>query len=179
MALKATICKVELAISDMDRHVYETVNLTLAQHPSETTERIMVRLLAFAFNAQERLEFTRGLSTDDEPDLWLKNYSDEIELWIELGQPDDKRIRKACNKAKQVIIYGYHGRPAALWWDSVKSECARHDNLRVVNLDAAAVSQLEQLHQRTMRLQATIQDGLLWLGDENHSIEVASEVWQG
>jgi uncharacterized protein YaeQ len=178
MALKATICKAELAISDMDRHFYQTFNLTLAQHPSETTERIMVRLLAFAFNAHERLEFTRGLSTDDEPDLWQKNYSDDIDVWIELGQPDEKRIRKACSRARQVIVYGYHGRPAQMWWDSLKSVCGRFDNLKVVNLDSAATGQLVKLHQRGMRLQATIQDGLVWLGDENQSIEISSEVWK-
>lgn len=105
MALKATIFKAEISISDMDRHYYQEHPLTIAQHPSETNERMMVRLLAFALNADERLEFTKGLSADDEPELWNKNYSDEIELWIELGQPDEKRIRKACGRSRQVIIY--------------------------------------------------------------------------
>jgi len=173
MALKATIYKAELMVSDMDRHHYQTYNLTIAQHPSETTERMMVRLAAFALNAGTELEFTRGLSTDDEPDLWARSLSDEIDLWIELGQPDEKRIRKACSRARQVIIYGYHGRPAMLWWEQLEKFCRRYSNLKVFNLDASAIEQLQQLCGRTMRLQASIQDGTLWLGDTEQSIELS------
>ena len=93
MAPKATVIKAELQVTDLDRHYYASHNLTLAQHPSETDERLMVRLLAFALHADERLEFGRGLSDEDEPALWKRNYSDEIELWIELGQPDESRLR--------------------------------------------------------------------------------------
>ncbi len=107
MALKATIFKAELQIADIDRSYYQAHSLTLARHPSETEQRMMVRLLAFALHADERLLFGRGLSTDDEPDLWLKNLHDEIELWIELGQPDEKRVRKTCARARNVIIYTY------------------------------------------------------------------------
>lgn len=178
MALKATICKAELAISDMDRHVYETFTLTLAQHPSETIERIMVRLLAFALNANPQLEFTKGLSADDEPDLWLKRYSGEIGLWIELGQPDERRLRKACARAEQVIVYGYHGRNARIWWDGIQSACQRFDNLAIINLDGSAVSQLEALYQRNMQLQITIQDGLIWLADQTRTVELGTEVWK-
>jgi uncharacterized protein YaeQ len=98
MALKATVVKAELQVSDMDRHYYASHNLTLAQHPSETDERLMVRLLAFALNADERLEFGKGLSSDDEPDLWRRDYTGDIELWIDLGQPDESRIRKASGR---------------------------------------------------------------------------------
>ncbi len=100
MASKATVYKAELQISDMDRHYYATHVLTVAQHPSETDERLMVRLLAFALHAQERLEFGRGVSSDDEPDLWLRSLSGEIELWVDLGQPDEARIRRACGRAR-------------------------------------------------------------------------------
>src|SRR5680860_958910 len=109
MALKATIFKATLNIADMDRHYYADHQLTLAQHPSENDERMMIRLLAFALNAREGLEFTKGLSTDDEPELWQKSLSDEIELWIELGLPDESRLRKACNRSKQVILYTPYG----------------------------------------------------------------------
>ena len=99
MALSATICKADLNIVDMDRHYYQQHSLTVAQHPSENDERLMIRLLAFALHADEFLSFTKGLSTDDEPDLWQKSLSGEIELWIELGLPSEKRLKKACGRA--------------------------------------------------------------------------------
>ena len=111
MAIKATICKANLQIADMDRGYYNDLTLTIAQHPSETDERMMVRLLAFALHASEGLKFTEGISAeDDEPDIWQKNMSGEIEIWIEVGLPDEKRIRKACNRAKQVYLYPYGGK---------------------------------------------------------------------
>ena len=129
MALKATIFKATLSIADMDRHYYADHHLTLARHPSETDERMMIRLLAFALNASDRLEFTRGLSTDDEPELWQKSLSDEIELWIELGLPEESRLRKACNRAREVVLYTYGGRAVPLWWNKHQSKLARFDNL--------------------------------------------------
>ena len=105
MAQKSTIYKAELSISDMDRHYYETHKLTVAKHPSETDERLMVRLLAFALSAREQLEFSKGLSSDDEPDVWEKSLSGEIELWITLGLPSEKIVRQSCGKAREVIIY--------------------------------------------------------------------------
>src|SRR5512147_2812560 len=110
MALSATTCKAELAISDMDRHYYATHALTLAQQPSETDERMMIRLLAFALFAHERLEFGKGLSTTEEPALWLKEYSGEIRLWIEVGLPDERALRKACGRAENVVVLAYGGR---------------------------------------------------------------------
>ena len=112
MSPKSTVYKVELQVSDLDRHYYQEHNLTLALHPSETEERLMVRLLAFAMNADERLLFGRGLSTDDEPDLWQRDDTGEIALWIETGQPDEADIRRACGRARQVLIYTYSGRSA-------------------------------------------------------------------
>ncbi|WP_230369927.1 YaeQ family protein [Paludibacterium denitrificans] len=116
MALSATIYKVNLTLSDMDRSYYASHNLTLAQHPSETIERLMLRLTAFALHASDTLSFTRGLCADDEPELWQKNYSDEIELWIDLGEPDEKRLKKACSRAEQVVLYSYGGRASEVWW---------------------------------------------------------------
>ncbi len=104
MAISSTINKVSLNIADMDKHYYQSHELTVAQHPSETNFRFMIRLIAFMVNANEQLRFTKGLSTDDEPELWGKSLTDDIELWIDLGQPDEKRIRKACGRSKQVII---------------------------------------------------------------------------
>ena len=159
MALKATIYKAALQVSDMDRQYYAGHELTLAQHPSETEERLMVRLLAFALHAHERLEFGRGLSTDDEPDLWRKSLTGEIEQWIEVGQPDEQRIRKACGRARQVIVINYSGRASDTWWDKISANLARSKNLTVINIPAATVQALADLADRNMQLQCLIQDG--------------------
>ena len=167
MAPKATIYKAELQVSDMDRHYYATHALTLARHPSETDERLMVRLLAFALHADERLEFGRGLSTDDEPDLWRKSLTGEIEQWIELGQPDEQRIRKACGRARQVIVISYGGRSAEIWWDKIAIGLARSKNLTVIDIPAATVQELAALADRNMQLQCLIQDGQVqWMSEK-------------
>jgi uncharacterized protein YaeQ len=117
MAAKATVFKAELSVSDMDRHYYATHQLTLAMHPSETEERLMVRVLAFALNASERLAMGRGISsTEEEPELWARDLTGAIDLWIEVGQPDEQRLRKACGRAKEVRVYCYSGRSAGVWW---------------------------------------------------------------
>ena len=137
MALKATIFKSELQITDLDHDYYQAHALTLARHPSETDERMMVRLLAFAQHASETLAFTRGLSTVDEPDLWQLGPAGNIELWIDLGQPDERRIRKACSKARQVCIYCYSGHSAALWWERLAGRLGNLRNLGVINIPPA------------------------------------------
>jgi len=172
MALKATIYKAELQISDMDRHYYASHALTLAQHPSETTERLMVRLLAFALHADERLEFGRGLSTEDEPDLWRRSLTGEIEQWIEVGQPDEQRIRKACGRARQVIVISYGGRGADVWWDRVSAGLARSKNLTVIDVPAAAAQALGEIADRNMELQCLIQDGQTQVMSAKNTITV-------
>jgi uncharacterized protein YaeQ len=176
VALKSTVFRAELQVSDMDRHYYATHALTLARHPSETDERLMVRLLAFALFADERLEFGRGLSSDDEPDLWLKSRSGEIELWIDLGQPDDSRIRKACGRAEQVVVINYSGRAADLWWDKVSAAVSRCGNLTVIDIAPATVASLAALADRGMRLQCMIQDGQAELYFEGSSVAVEKTV---
>ncbi|MDF1763706.1 MAG: YaeQ family protein [Oleibacter sp.] len=176
MALKATIYKAELTISDMDRNHYATYPLTIAQHPSETTERMMLRLAVFARHASESLEFSRGLSSEDEPDLWQRSYSNEIELWIELGTPDEKRLRKACGRSQNVILYGYHGNAFDIWWQQNKDKCRRLSNLTVYRLSETLATELQVLCARTMRLQATLQDGNMWLGNDVESIEVTPDL---
>ncbi|NVJ94783.1 MAG: YaeQ family protein [Marivivens sp.] len=168
MAQKATIYKVELTVSDMDRHYYETHKLTIAKHPSETDERMMVRLLAFALNAHEQLEMTKGISTDDEPDIWQKSLSDELELWIALGLPSDKVVRQSCAKAQKVVIYTYGGRTADVWWDKIQNSTSRFDNLQVISLSEQATSELAGLADRSMKLQVNIQDGdvMVSVGDQ-------------
>jgi uncharacterized protein YaeQ len=158
MALNATIYKAELQISDMDRHYYATHALTLARHPSETEERLMVRLLAFALFADERLEFGKGLSSEDEPDLWRKALSGEIEQWIDLGQPDEQRIRRACGRAREVIVVNYGGRASDVWWEKNAGTLARSKNLVVIDVSSATAA-LTAIVERSMRLQCNIQDG--------------------
>lgn len=172
MALNATIYKVELQISDMDRHYYATHALTLARHPSETEERLMVRLLAFALYAEDRLEFGKGISDEDEPALWRKAYTDEIKLWIEVGQPDETRIRKACGRARQVVVVSYGGNAAEIWWNKVGAALGRNKNLTVLDIPARTVAELVALLQRGMRLQVLVQDGQLQLMNETDAVAV-------
>ncbi len=174
MALKSTVYKAELQINDLDRNYYRTHHLTVARHPSENDARMMVRLLAFAIHASDDLTFTKGISTQDEPDIWEKSLSGEIERWIDLGQPDEKRLRKAAGRARQVVVYTYNGRSTAVWWAQLHDRLGRFDNLSVWNIDDSAVEQLGALAQRGMRLQVTLQDGELYIGDENgRSVQVA------
>lgn len=172
MASNATVFKAELQVTDMDRHYYASHNLTLAQHPSETDERLMVRLLAFALFADERLTFGRGLSDEDEPALWKRSYSDEIELWIELGQPDESRLRKASGRSREVVVVGYGGNAAEMWWKRNAAALARLRNLTVLELAPADVQAATALLARGMRLTAMIQDGELQLMDTERTVEV-------
>jgi uncharacterized protein YaeQ len=172
MAAKATIYKAELQVTDLDRHYYASHALTLAQHPSETDTRLLVRLLAFALHADERLEFGRGLSDEDEPALWRRDYTGAIEQWIELGQPDETRLRKASARAQQVVVVGYGGQAAEAWWKRNAGALARLRNLSVLELDDAEVEAAAALLGRGMRVTAMIQDGELQLMDADRSVTV-------
>ena len=172
MALKAIIFKVELKIADIDRNYYADHALTLARHPSETDERMMVRLLAFALNASDALQFGPGLSSEDEPDLVEKDLTGQIELWIDVGLPDGRSIRKACGRAKEVKVFAYGGRAASLWYEQNRDAFERLANLSVVELPAEATRALGAMAQRSMRLQFTIQDGLVWIDDGNMHVQV-------
>lgn len=175
MALKATVFKATLNVADMDRHYYADHHLTLARHPSETDERMMVRLLAFALNAGDGVEFTRGLSTDDEPELWQKSLTGEIELWIELGLPEEDRIRKASNRARQVILYAYGGRATPIWWDKHGTRLQRFRNLRVISLQQEETAALAGLADRGMNLQINIQDGEVTINNERQLVSLNPE----
>ncbi|PKL24375.1 MAG: hypothetical protein CVV46_17030 [Spirochaetae bacterium HGW-Spirochaetae-2] len=176
MAIKATVFKANLQIADMDRHYYQDHALTMAQHPSETDERMMVRLLVFALHAAEYLEFGQGMTDDDEADLWQRDLTGAIELWIDVGIPDERLIRKACGRANQVIVYSYGGRVAEMWFAQNKSQFERQKNLTVINLPMESTAALAGLTQRTMNLQCTIQDGQVWLSDGEKSVQVEREV---
>ena len=178
MAQKATIYKVELSVCDMDRHYYETHKLTVAKHPSETDERLMVRMLAFALNANENLELTKGLSTDDEPDIWRKSLSGELELWVALGLPSEKVVRQSCGKADKVIVYCYGGRTAEMWWEKIKNSTTRFENLQVVNLLDTNTSELAKLASRAMKLQVNVQDGEAMVSVDESIVYVSPAKWK-
>lgn len=171
MALKATIYKADLQIADMDRHVYGDHALTIARHPSETDERMMVRVLAYALHAQEGIAFTKGLFDVDEPEVWVKNLAGEITLWIDLGQPDDARIRRACSRADQVVVLCYSS-SCEVWWKQIASKLTRFTNLTVLQLPAETSPALAALAERSMRLQCMVQDGEIWINTDTASVPV-------
>ena len=179
MALRSTVHKLELSVADIDRGRYADHSLTLALHPSETEERLMLRVLAFALFADERMRFGRGLSAEDEPDLARVDDTGAIELWIEVGLPDEKWVRKACGRAGQVVVLAYGGSRAELWWRQNGGALARCANLSVVAIDPEASGALARLAARTMRLSATLQDGQAWIGDGETSVQVVPKWWRG
>ena len=172
MALKSTIFKAELSVADVDRGYYRDHALTLARHPSEADERMMVRLLAFALHADESLEFGRGLSTEDEPDLWRRDLTGVVEQWIEVGLPDEREVRKACGRARQVHVLAYGGRAVDLWWQGAQEKLSRQDRLAVSEVPIEASRALAQLAARDMRLQVTIQEGHVYIADGATSVPV-------
>jgi uncharacterized protein YaeQ len=177
MALKATIYKATLQIADMDRHVYGDHGATIARHPSETDERMMMRLLAFALNVpadnhQGALDFAKSLWDTDEPDLWQKDLTGQIVHWIDVGQPDEKRLMKASPRSERVSVYSFtHSTP--IWWSGIATKLTRARNLAVWQVPAEQSQALAALAQRTMHLQVTVQDGMVWVGDGQRSVEVA------
>lgn len=178
MALKSTVYKIQLNIADMDRDYYADHNLTLACHPSETDERLMVRVLAFVLFAHEDLQFTRGLSSEDEPDLWQKDLTGAIEHWIELGMPDESRVRKGCNRARRMTVVTYGDRAPPIWWDKIRSSLTRFDNLTVLNISDAVAEAMAAELERGLSMQVTIQDGTLWVSIGEAQIEVNPERWR-
>lgn len=176
MALKSTIFKVELQIADLDRNYYQNHALTVARHPSETDERMMVRVLAFALYADEALSFGKGLSSEDEPDLWAMDLTGAIERWIEVGLPEERRIRRACGRARQVVVVTYGGRVADMWWQQNKVALQKQDNLTIINLAAEDSRALAALAARGMQLQCTLQEGELWFIVDGENTRVAPEI---
>jgi uncharacterized protein YaeQ len=177
MALKATIFKADVQISDLDRHYYGTHFLTLARHPSETDERLMVRLLAFCLHASETLRFGRGLSTEDEPDLLEIDATGSVQHWIDVGAPDSRDIRKACGRAGRVTVLTY-GRTVDVWWRQHREALSAQSNLIVLRLPVATSGTLAALASRNMSIQCTIQDGVAWLTSGEATIEAHPEVLQ-
>lgn len=170
MAIKSTIYKIDLQIADMDRNYYAQHNLTLARHPSETDERLMVRIIAFTLYANETLSFGKGLSDDEEPDLWQKDLTGAIELWMDVGLPDEREIRKACGKSAQVAVVLYGGRVADMWWAQNSKALQKLNNLTVINLPDTAA--LTNIANRGLSISCTIQDGQILVGHEAGSFDI-------
>jgi len=174
MALKSTVFKAQLQIADMDRPLYADHALTLARHPSETDERMMMRLLAFALAVpadtdRGALEFAAGLSDSDEPDLWQKDLTGSLVQWIEVGQPDERRLAKACGRAERVRIWSYSN-STPIWWNGIEGKVARLANLEVWQVPAAESQALAALAERSMQLQITVQEGHIYAGNGRDSV---------
>lgn len=186
MALKSTVFKVNLQIADIDHGYYADHALTLARHPSETDERMMLRLVALALQAHQlqavcagdgTLAFGAGLSNPDEPDVWLRDFTGRTRLWIEVGQPEDKPLTKACSKSDAVLVYAFAS-SAELWWRGIESKLSRLDKLQVWRVPAEAAQSLAQLAERSMQLQATVQEGTLSLGNTRHQVDIEAVRWK-
>jgi uncharacterized protein YaeQ len=186
LALKSTVFKAQLAVADIDHGYYADHALTLARHPSETDDRMMVRLAALAFHAHAlqtvcggdgTLAFGKGLSDPEEPDAWLRDFTGATRLWIEVGQPDDVAITKACRKADQVALYAFH-HAAEVWWKGIETKLTRLSNLQVWRIPSEAAQQLGALAQRSMQLQATLQEGTLMLGDGARHVDIDPLRWK-
>jgi uncharacterized protein YaeQ len=175
MALKSTVYRFDLNVADLDRQVYGDFPLTVARHPSETEARMMLRLLAFALHASADLEFGRGISADDEPDLWRRSLTGEVELWIELGTPDPERLRKACGRAAEVVLYCYGDRAAPVWWGKHESALQRFAKLRVFQVDDATCNALARLAPTGELLQVTIEGGEAWVSSGDTSLHVVPQ----
>jgi uncharacterized protein YaeQ len=186
LALKSTIFKANLAVADIDHGYYADHALTLARHPSETDERMMVRLAALALNAHAlntlcrgdgTLCFGAGLSDPDEPDVLLRDFTGAIRLWVEVGQPDETALAKASRKSEQVAVYAFH-HAAEVWWRGIETKLTRLDNLTVWRIPAAQSQELAALAARSMQLQATLQEGALLLGDAQRSVQIEPLRWK-
>ena len=186
MALKSTIFKANLQIADIDNSYYADHTLTLARHPSETDERMMVRLCALALqahtlsslcNGDGTLAFGAGLSDPDEPDVWLRDFTGRTRVWIEVGQPEDKPLIKACGKSDQVVLYSFN-HAAEVWWRGMESKLSRARNLEVWRIPTEAAQALIPLAQRSMQLQATVQEGVLTLGDASRTVDIEPVRWK-
>lgn len=178
MALKATIYKADLSIADMDRHYYQEHALTIARHPSETDERVMIRVLAFALHADPALAYGKDLFDVEEPALWQKDLTGAIDLWVEVGQPDEKRLLKAAGRASRVVVYSYSA-TSDIWYKGLASKIDRNRKIEVINIPAAISAELEAMAARSMQLQCTIQDGQVWLTDGTRTVLVERETLGG
>jgi uncharacterized protein YaeQ len=172
MAIGASIYKVNVNLSNLNTHYYEDFDLTLAKHPSENESRMMFRLVAFLFCAHKDLEFTRGLSSTDEPELWQRDYTGDIIQWIELGLPDSKRLKQACGKSKNVKVFTYHQNKSEEWYKKIKDDFISNNKLDIYHLNIVENGPLEKITQKSMKLSCLIEEQLMYLGDDNQRVGI-------
>ncbi len=172
MALKATIFKLDLALADLDRNVFDRYALTIARHPSENDLRMMVRVLAFMRYADRLLSFGKGLSSDEEPDLWRRDLTGTIELWIVVGLPDERWLRKASGRSHDVVVFAYGGRAADIWWEQNRALLEKLPNLTVFALAPDDAQALAGLASRAMELHCTTQDGEMLISAAGEAIRI-------
>lgn len=173
MALSSSIFKVQVNIANIDQNVYEDASLTLALHPSETEERMMMRLVAFIVSFEENLEFSDGLSNPDQPDIWKKNLMGDVEHWIEIGQPEEKKIKKAFGLSSKVSVFNYNEYKSSTWLEKIKGKLKKNKEIKVYQIEVGDKDSLNQMVKRTMLFNAMIEDGALFLSDEEHRVEIA------
>lgn len=178
MALGATIYKIELHVADLDRHYYGRHALTIARHPSETAERMMARLIAFSMHADEGLTFTKGLSEADEPDIWLKDLTGAVDLWVEVGQPNETRILRACGVAEQVVVYCYNGHVSKIWWDAVSKKLERAKNLKVICLPMEMIRSLSMHVERSMVIHVNIHENEMFMTTGDLTVNLSPLLWR-
>lgn len=176
MALKSTIYKARLTVSNLNIHHYHDYALTVARHPSENNLRMMVRLLAFAMSSEEEIQFTKGLSSDSEPDLWKINHDASIEHWIELGLPDERHLRQICSKANKVTVYTYHGAQAQQWFEGIRRQAQRFSHLKIVHFVIPDDGTLEHLVEKGMNLNISIEDSDIWVSNESERLCVEFQI---
>ncbi|WP_070969732.1 YaeQ family protein [Vibrio sonorensis] len=172
MALKPTIYKFRIDLSDTNRDKYEALSLTVALHPSETVARMLARVLALGLNAQEGIALTKGLSTTEEPDVWIKELDDSISLWIEVGEPDPDRVKKACRLAKQVCIYTFTSKTDA-WWNQVAGKVS-YFPAKVFRLAGHGLDAMAEELPRTLDLGMMVSEQTIYLtlGDQSFEVEI-------
>lgn len=170
MAISASIYKVDINLSNFNTHFYQDYNLTMAKHPSENESRMMFRLLAYLYCSQENLEFTKGLSATEEPEIWEKDYSGDIVHWIEIGIPDEKRIRQACGKSQKVSIFTYHPKKAVEWYEKIKSKLIGNKKVDIFHFNIIENGPVDKFVEKGMRLSCTIEDNLMHLGNDDERI---------
>jgi len=171
VALKPTIYKLRITLSDIDRNYYDTLNLTIAQHPSETLERMMARVLAFCINAQEYLVFTQGVCAAEEPDIWARTLDNQISLWIEVGEPSVDKIRKATGLSQTVKVYSFNSK-SNTWWDQGREKINKL-TASVFQFQWGSIQALAALVKRTMDLSVTITDDTAYITAEYGTCEVS------
>jgi uncharacterized protein YaeQ len=185
MAIKSVVYKVNIGIADIDHGYYADHALTIAKHPSETDERMMIRLLTFALQAYQLdamcngdavMAFGPGLSDAGEPDVYIKDYTDQFQVWIEVGQPDDRAIIKASNKSEKAFVYAYQ-HASHVWFKNIENKLSRLRNLEIFYIEDALSAQLESMAKRSMQLQATIQEGQVMFSDGERSIDITPIKW--